>query len=55
VIDISTHDQILGGPSGQIYLGCTFPARDDYRRRLIEAAGASARCSRATGREPLRR
>jgi hypothetical protein len=37
VIDISTHDQILGGPSGQIYLGCTFPARDDYRQRLLEA------------------
>ena len=36
VIDISTHDQILGGPSGQIYLGCSFPARDDYRPQLIE-------------------
>ncbi len=29
---ISTHDQILGGPSGQVFLGCRFPARDDYRR-----------------------
>ena len=27
---ISTHDQLLGGPSGQIYLGCTFPADDAY-------------------------
>jgi hypothetical protein len=23
---ISTHDQVLGGASGQVYLGCTFPA-----------------------------
>ena len=28
---ISTHDQILGGPSGQVFLGCRFPARDAYR------------------------
>jgi hypothetical protein len=31
VLAISTHDQILGGPQGQTYLGCRFPARDDYR------------------------
>jgi hypothetical protein len=37
VLDISTHDQILGGPSGQIYLGCSFPAREEYRMRLVEA------------------
>lgn len=28
---LSTHDQILGGPSGQIYLGCRFPADEAYR------------------------
>lgn len=28
---LSTHDQILGGDSGQIYLGCRFPAQDGYR------------------------
>lgn len=28
---LSTHDQILGGPSGQIYLGCRFPADESYR------------------------
>lgn len=33
---ISTHDQILGGPSGQIYLGCRFPADEVYRLRLQE-------------------
>jgi hypothetical protein len=34
VIPISTHDQILGGPSGQVYLGCSFPADEAYRRRI---------------------
>ena len=28
---LSTHDQILGGPSQQIYLGCHFPADASYR------------------------
>jgi hypothetical protein len=27
---ISTHDQVLGGPSGQSYLGCRFPAMPAY-------------------------
>jgi hypothetical protein len=27
---LSTHDQILGGRSGQLYLGCRFPADRDY-------------------------
>ncbi|MEO0373116.1 MAG: carboxylate-amine ligase, partial [Cyanobacteria bacterium P01_A01_bin.17] len=31
---LSTHDQILGGPSGQIYLGCRFPADAAYRLQL---------------------
>jgi hypothetical protein len=34
---ISTHDQVLGGPSGQIYLGCTFPADERYRFDIQEA------------------
>ncbi len=38
VQEVSTHDQILGGASGQIYLGCSFPARDEYRHQ-IRAAG----------------
>jgi hypothetical protein len=37
VLPISTHDQILGGPSGQVFQGCTFPAHDDYRLLLQEA------------------
>ena len=31
---LSTHDQILGGPNGQIYLGCRFPADEAYRLEL---------------------
>jgi hypothetical protein len=37
-LPISTHDQILGGPSDQVFLGCSFPARDEYRMRILEAA-----------------
>lgn len=33
---ISTHDQILGGEDAQIYLGCRFPAKEDYRLQLQE-------------------
>lgn len=35
---VSTHDQILGGPSQQVFLGCRFPARDDYRLQMQAAA-----------------
>jgi hypothetical protein len=34
---ISTHDQVLGGPTGQVFLGCTFPAVDDYRLEIQES------------------
>ncbi|MGB3534023.1 MAG: peptide ligase PGM1-related protein [Microcoleaceae cyanobacterium] len=33
---LSTHDQILGGPDGQIFLGCQFPADESYRLQLQE-------------------
>ncbi|MFM6277666.1 MAG: carboxylate-amine ligase, partial [Dolichospermum sp.] len=33
---LSTHDQILGGPDGQIYIGCRFPADENYRCELQE-------------------
>lgn len=36
VLPTSTHDQILGGPSGQVYLGCSFPAAEDYRVAIQE-------------------
>ncbi len=35
---LSTHDQILGGPSGQSYLGCRFPAAPTYAAVLTEPA-----------------
>ena len=31
---LSTHDQLLGGPSGQSYLGCVFPAAAAYARLI---------------------
>lgn len=31
---ISSHDQVLGGTSGQVYLGCTFPADRSYCREI---------------------
>jgi hypothetical protein len=38
---ISTHDQVLGGRSGQVFLGCRFPADPAYRLS-IQAAGLRA-------------
>jgi hypothetical protein len=32
---VSTHDQILGGPDDQVYLGCRFPARPEYRAAIM--------------------
>jgi hypothetical protein len=44
---LSTHDQLLGGPSGQSYLGCRFPADLAYARRISEdAAIIGARLAR---------
>jgi len=31
---LSTHDQLLGGPSGQSYLGCSFPADFGYAKKI---------------------
>jgi hypothetical protein len=31
---LSSHEQVLGGPGGQTYLGCRFPAADAYRDEL---------------------
>ncbi|HBP18068.1 MAG TPA: carboxylate-amine ligase [Planctomycetes bacterium] len=33
---VSTHDQVLGGPSGQVFLGATFPADPRVRIRLSQ-------------------
>ena len=44
---LSTHDQLLGGPSGQRYLGCVFPADTDYASLITrEAAKVGTRLAR---------
>jgi len=44
---LSTHDQLLGGPSGQSYLGCTFPADTGYASLITrEAAKVGKRLAR---------
>jgi hypothetical protein len=35
---LSTHDQLLGGPSGQSYLGCRFPADFAYAKAISAEA-----------------
>ena len=35
---LSTHDQVLGGSTGQAYLGCRFPADERYRKEILQAA-----------------
>ena len=35
---LSTHDQLLGGPSGQTFLGAVFPARPEYARLITRDA-----------------
>jgi hypothetical protein len=37
---LSTHDQVLGGPSGQVYLGARFPADPAYATTITSAAEA---------------
>jgi hypothetical protein len=50
---ISTHEQLLGGAGGQVYLGCRFPANPDYRNHLTsygEAVGELLADQGAMGR-----
>ncbi len=35
---VATHEQVLGGPNGDVYQGCTFPASQDYRAEVGECA-----------------
>ena len=45
---LSTHDQLLGGPSGQSFLGCRFPADFAYARAITaEAAKIGERLAQA--------
>ncbi|MCK2221376.1 peptide ligase PGM1-related protein [Actinomadura sp. ATCC 31491] len=40
---LATHDQVLGGDSGQVYQGCTFPAAPEYRAEVGASAERIAR------------
>jgi hypothetical protein len=40
---LSTHDQLLGGPSGQSYLGCAFPADPGYAALITQEAAKVGR------------
>jgi len=35
---VSSHEQVLGGKTGQVYLGCRFPAHDEYRTEIQDHA-----------------
>jgi len=44
---LSTHDQVLGGPHGQTYFGCRFPADPAYAPRIaVEALKIGRRLAR---------
>ena len=45
---LATHEQVLGGEGGQVYLGCRFPADPAYAPQLADAA-------RAVGQQLARR
>lgn len=40
---LSTHEQVLGGPNGQVFVGCRFPADPEYAGELGEYAVAVGR------------
>jgi ATP-grasp domain len=40
---LSTHDQLLGGPTGQSYLGCVFPADTAYASLITQEAAKVGR------------
>lgn len=46
---VSTHDQLLGGPDDQVYLGCRFPANAAYRDPIQEHACKVAKVLAAEG------
>ena len=43
---VSTHDQVLGGSTGQVYLGCHFPASRGYHELIVQDAQKIARVLR---------
>ena len=49
VVVLATHEQVLGGPGGQVYLGCRFPADPAYAPLLARHAIAVGRLLAARG------
>jgi hypothetical protein len=46
---ISTHDQVLAGPSGHVFVGCTFPADRTYAAEIQELSWPVAELLRQRG------
>ena len=46
---LSTHDQLLGGPTGQSYLGCIFPADPTYASAITRDAAKVGELLRDAG------
>ena len=46
---VSTHDQLLGGPDDQVYLGCRFPAHPSYRGLIQDHSRNIAKVLAAEG------
>lgn len=46
---VSSHDQILGGPDDQVYLGCRFPADEAYRAVIHDHADRIGKVLAAKG------
>jgi hypothetical protein len=46
---ISTHDQLLGGDNGQIFIGCKFPADETYRITIQDTGMKAASILRDKG------
>ncbi len=46
---VSTHEQVLGGASGQTYLGCRFPCDEAYRLELMRHGQAVGEALAAEG------
>jgi hypothetical protein len=46
---LATHEQLLGGANGQVYLGCRFPAHRDYASRLTRYGNRVGKALAAQG------
>ena len=49
VVVLATHEQVLGGPDGQVYTGCRFPADPAYATVIAQYAEATGRILAARG------